>query len=883
MASTLLRCGNNGIRLLSNSHRARDGATSVALWTTNPAAFRQRRGEASRLAWRYLSGEKLERVDPTFASLSGDDLARAALSKAAALTRVTVEQIPYETSFYQAHDFICLDLLERYAPTRLELSPAALLTRADGALPADAIRAAFPSEIAPLYLDLMMFPGLGRSPIRMPDQGYREALRLAREKLAPQVADHPGLLLLAPELAGDGAANDDERMRRGAFTLARAGLPVPRVWAEKVDFAQITDVTLFEAFGRMRPGAVHATIAALLRDWLTQNSGAAAAPNLQPLRQALSRASVSGVIEREVADFAASYAALFGVSSGTVARERPVDRGASPEITRAAHLINATIGILTPAGQPLPDGHASVAWARAAAERGDRAAILALGRRIQKLDPTRDWMYWFEAAKRGHDLAAREFLSERNPLLADPKGQDLLWELQAAGVTPARDAPIKAALELAAAQLPKARETVEPGAPPPPEPPGNVSVVLDAVEKLTAARIASPGMVEKILEPMHWITPSTLGEFDHSDYRWIADRTIRARVLRVAREHLRQAVLRPGQPDFATFGNFAEAMRVIVVAESSTAMLDDIEAALERTQKGMTAAQDATWKEGAARQWLNLGRAVHQSGHSARALGCYRRTAALQPGSLALYADWLEAAFAAQAKTEIAEVTSLVLVAQDEEIKSESLGLLTRVALALAGNYGIPRHEARLRDLVAMLEREIGFLPEALTPFAPPPPPPGPGSAEWVRRLNLLNRFLGEASCPPEAVAQAWTLANAGLNLPATSSARSLLLPHEVITRLESLYHPGAQVLAERIKQSGTPEQRARHICGYWYAVEASEAADRFVARHQEGEPWALRALELWILDGKLTPQEVNDSYLKLLPALRTPAVTEWLKANPNP
>lgn len=859
-------------------------AASVALWTGNPNAFRQRRDAAGRLAWRYLSGERLERIDPALAKLRGDDLARAALGKAAALERVAVEQIEYESSFYQAHDFICLDMLERHAPTRLDLAPAALLSRADGRLPADEIRSALPPGVAQLYIDLMLFPGLGLSPVRMRDKGYAEAVRVAREKLAPHVAQHPALLLLAPGLAGSGAANDDERMRRGALTLAQAGLPVPRVWAEKVEVTRITDVTLFEAFGRLRPGAVHETIAGLLRDWLARHSDDTAAPNLQPLRQSLSRASVAGVIEREVTDFASSYAALFGGTAGAAPRERPVGRGASTEITRAAHLINATVGILNPAGKPLPDDHPSVAWVRAAAERGDRAAVLALGRRIQKIDPPRAWMYWFEAAKRGHDPAAREFLSDRNPLLAGPKGQAMLWELHAAGVATARGALIKAALELADQQLPKAWEAGEPGEPRPPEPPGNAALVLDAVEKLTAAGIASPAVLEKILGPMTWITPRHLGGLDRSNYRWIADRATRARVLRVAREHLRQAVLRPGHSDFAALGNFADAVRVVVVAEGPAPVLDDIEAALERTQKGMTPAQDATWKEGAARQWFNLGRALYQSGHPARALGCYRRCFALEPGTLALYAAWLEAAFAAQAKTEIAEVAGLVLGFKDEEIKGESLGLLTRVALGMAGPYGVPRNEARLRGVAALLEREIGFLPEALAPFAPPSTPPGVGAPEWVRRLNLLHRFLSDTDCPPEVVAQAWTLANAGLNQPVTSPVRSLLLPYEVIARLDAHHHhAAAKALVERINLSGTPEQRARQICGDWYAVEPSEAADRFVTRHKAGEPWALRALELWILDGKLSAQEVNASYLKLVPALRTPAVEGWLKAQSGP
>lgn len=860
----------------------RDFAAAVALWTEKPDAFRQRRDAGSSLAWRYLGGERLDRIDPALAKLGGAELARAALARAAALTHVSVEQIEYESSFYQAHDFICLDLLERFAPTRFDLSPAALLMRADGLLPADEIRAAFPADIAPLYLDVMTFPGVGVSSIRMPDAAWPAAVRTAREKLAPHFARHPALLLLAPGLAGPGAPNDDERMQRGALTLAQAGLPVPRVWADKVEFARITDVTLFESFGRLRPGGVHETTAALLRDWLGRHSGENAPPDPEPLRQALRRASLAGAIEREVAGFAASYAALFGASASAAPRERPVGRGASPAIARAAHLINATVGVLGPGGQPLPDTHASIAWVRAAAERGDAAAVLALGRRIQKLTPDRAWTYWFEAARRGHEPAAREFLSDRNPLLGEPSGQALLWDLHRAGVASVRPALVKAALDLAEQQLPKARETGEPGTPPPPEPPGNAAVVLDAVAQLTAAGIASPALLEMILQPMAWISPPTLGELDLSDYRWIADRAMRARVLRTAREHLRQAVLRPGHPDFAALGDFASAVRILAVAEGPAPVLDEIEAALERTQKGMTSPAAATGQEPAARLWANLARALRQSGQPARALGCFRRSAAGEAGSLALYAGWLEAAFAAQAGPEIADVTSRVLAFKDDEIKDESLGLLTRVALALAGPYGLPRDEARSRGLVALLEREAGFLPEALMPFAPTSARPGVRTAEWARRLNLLTRFLADADCPPEVVAQAWTIANAALNLPAASPVRSLLGPYETIARLESSHHAAAQALTERIQQSGTPEQRARLICGNWYTVEPFEVADRFVARHQAGESWALRALELWVLDGKLPAQDLRDRYFKLVPALRTSAVEAWLKANPE-
>lgn len=857
----------------------RNYASLVKLWRENPEALRARGDAAHSLAWRYLSGEALDRIDPALANLTQPERNRAALACAAELSRLEVERIEYDSHFHRAHLFLCLHLLEQHAPTRLDLTPVALSRRPGQKVPEPEIRAALPPEIATLYLELLEFPGLGLSPLRMQDPGWPAAVKVARERLVPRFATHPGLMLLAPELAAPGAPNDDERHRRTAIALSTAGLPVPDTWAAKVNLSAYAHVTQFDALARLRPTHGVSKGMRLLREWLRRNPGDDTAPDRDSFQRALRAASLSGALESEMTGLVADYSGIFGAAPARPPVARTVDRGTSPEVARAAHFVNATLGSPSGPVQPLPDDHPSVAWVRAAAERGDRAAVFVLGKRLQAHDPARAWRYWFETARRGHPLALRQLLSIDNPLLSEPAGLALLWDLHREGLNAATAWLGQATELLAARHLPGPRDSTAPTNTPAPA--GNVDAVLDAVTQLTAAQIPTPAVIEKLLQPMAWVTPQSLSGLDESGYVWIADRPTRLRVLQAARDHVRQAILRPGHPNVTTLKPAIAFLGILAGAEGVSPALDDVEAALETAHQGVTGSRDAAWSLEAAGQWMELGLVLRRVAQPARALEAFRRSAALHPAGTALLDWWLEAAFAAPAKAEIAQVAGRALAFPDAELKGESLALLTRVGLALAGPYGLPRDEARLRAITALLAQAAGFVPTELAPFAAPVSAP-PGSEEWTRRLDLLRRFIQEENCPPPMVARAWTLASPGLNQPPTAPVRTLLVPYEVIVRLESTHrHPEATRLIATIQKNGSPEQRARLLCGEWQAVEPFEAADRLVERIKAGDLPAQRALELWILDDRLPLDAVVGTYLREAPALRTPAVGAWLKRQP--
>lgn len=290
--------------------------------------------------------------------------------------------------------------------------------------------------------------------------------------------------------------------------------------------------------------------------------------------------------------------------------------------------------------------------------------------------------------------------------------------------------------------------------------------------------------------------------------------------------------------------------------------------------------KDSAWTNEIAGLWQVLAVQHRDRKAEATSLRCFQHAVAWSDSEY-IWSGYFLSAVANQSGGDICKAAPFQLRRSNDDLLNDSPILLTTVGEVLAGPYGLPRDEARLKAIAQLLTENTGGVPDALAAYATPTPIPPAGTPAWESLIRTqIRRFNGQQQ-PPHSAKFGWELASHALDLPATNSTDALLLPYQMLFRLaEDYHHADATAVLDRVEKSGSPEQRARRACGNYWAVEPFNGADLFVAKAKAGEVWAIRALELWILWDKLPKDAIEANYLKEFPSVKTVAVEQWLREN---
>lgn len=867
----------------------KDIAHIAADWEKNPQYFKRNPADLRRLAAFYVSGESLDLVNPKLAALPPSERDRAAWQLALSALRAAVETEDLDSKNPERLvDYVTLRFLQRVAPTRTDLWPTRLANKYPLEIPSALIQEALPGKAGKVY-ELLL---------KHPQGGAYETLRPGWNHFAHETADwsykdywgqFPELKIMAVANLPANAKQQPGMVATNILQLQDLDLPIPTEWYLGVATKPYDVLTLYGTMRRLTmpnirivQGDPELQIQAVVTNWLAQlRTDDPSAP--RELRRAFEAKYV--VLDTYEATSRFSRALQFGedyiaAANGTpvsATNAWPVDAITPFALARAAHLINASLGLPGAKSIALPETHPSVVWVQQAANANDPVAAWVWARRLQSQNSAAAMDYQIRAAQAGHEPAFVRVYSETN-LLAQPALQSGLWDLLQAGRTNFAPLLVKLAVATCGKELPEGYdpETDKP------RPQGDVTKVIRQLDRLTVAKAACPVVARRLLAsvPTYHVSTDLDTYLATSELAWIKDRKLRAQAFAAAAKHIQQTMFYPGIANLELVRAAIESLPQIALVRGGDTTYAEAETTLAEIITQWPGDRNAFWNEQVCNFWHVLAVQNRDRKAMAASLRCYQRAVALTADDT-VWEGYFEAAMANRSAADIKVSAPRQLARSNEQLLAASTSLFTSVAEALAGPYGLPADEARLKEMSQLLVYTTGGVPAALTKYAPAVKLPPAGSPEWQKAiLTQLRRFSAEQQ-PEHAVKFCWELAHNALDLPSEQSADALIAPYRMLHRLAEDYgHAEAKAILAQLEKTGTKEQRARNACADWWAVEPFNGADQFVLKAKAGEASALRSLELWILWDKLPKYAVEANYLKEFPSLKTAALEKWLREN---
>jgi hypothetical protein len=734
--------------------------------------------------------------------------------------------------------------------------------------------------------------------LKHPQGGAYATLRPGWNHFAHETADwlykdywgqFPELKIMAVANSPANAKQYPGMVATNILQLQELDLPIPTEWYLAVDPKPYDVLTLYGTMRRLTmpnirivQGDPELQIQAVLTNWLAKLRNYN--PSAQrELRRAFEERYV--VLDTYEPTSRFSRALQFGedyiaAANGTPVRTTnawPVDVITPFALARAAHLINASLGLPGAKSTALPETHPSVVWVQQAANTKDPVAAWVWAHRLQSQNSAAAMDYQIRAAQAGHEPAFARVYAETN-LLAKPALQQGLWDMLQAGRTNFAPQLVKLTVAACEKELP---EGYDPDTDKP-RPQGDVLKVISQLDRLTTAKVACPVVARRLLAsvPTYHISTDLETYLATSELAWIKDRKFRAQAFAAATKHIQQTMFYPGIANLDLVRAAIESLPQIALVRGGDATYAEAEATLAEIITQWPGERNAFWSEQVSSCWHVLAVQNRDRKAMVASLRCYQRTVALTADDT-VWEGYFEAAMANRAAADIKVSAPRQLARSNEALLAASTSLFTSVAEALAGPYGLPADEARLKEMSRLLVYTTGGVPDALTKYAPAIKIPPAGSPEWQKAiLTQLRRFSAEQQ-PEHVLKYGWELARSALDLPSEHSADALLAPYQMLHRLAEDYgHAEAKALLAQLEKTGTNEQRARNACADWWAVEPFSGADQFVLKAKAGEASALRSLELWILWDKLPKYAVEANYLKEFPSLKTAAMEKWLREN---
>ncbi|MGC3961381.1 MAG: hypothetical protein QM813_26675 [Verrucomicrobiota bacterium] len=840
-----------------------------------------------RLAAYLISGASLEGVAPAIAKLPTAEREQAAWDLA---LRALSDAI--ESGYYVYRDqaryteFATLYFLHRVATNRTDLWPNRLVERYPEAVPSEVIEQALPAEAAKIYELLLRHPYGGPYAQVSPSANHFTVVAIATA-LQPYREKYPELKIVTPGELLPKADTDKAKLVSEILQLQSLGLPVPGPWYQSRPDQLFDTLTLYRTKRMLTEPTYHSirgdpevNILTTVSHWLaTLNTF-----NDEDLSRLETALRDTPVVFAEN-DYMRTNGMFFGKDLLALANGKPVqavipwpvDQFTPAVVARAAHLINASLGQFNAKSAALPESHPSIAWVRAAGATNDPLALWVMGNRLASQQATEASDYLRRAAFAGHALAFEQVYAKEN-LLAHPALQQELVTLFKAGRTNLAPLLISLAEVVCEKELPSGYDPDTDK----PLPQGDVLKVIAALDRLTAAKLSCPVVVERLLQPLPTSRTSDNLEklLNESDVVWIKDRKLRAQAFAAAAKHVQQTMFYPGIANVDLVRRALDFFPQMQLARGGDTLYPEAEVTLTEIVSRWPVVRTMGWSNQISSCWHVLAVQNRERKALAASLRCYQRAVTLTD-DITVWQGYFEIAMANRSVADIKTSAPRQLARSNAELLDASITLFTDLAEALAGPYGLPADEARLKEMSTILVETTGGVPDVLAKYAPPVKIPATGSPEWEKAiLSQVSRFsLGLQ--PEHAVKFSWELTRTALELPSDRKAEVLMAPYQMLHRLAENYdHVEAKAALARLEKAGTTEQRARNTCADWWAVEPFTAADQLVEKLKAGEKWATRALELWICWGKLPKNAVAENYLKELPQLRTTAVTQWLNAN---
>ncbi len=865
----------------------KDIARLAANWEKNPQYFKRTPADLQRIAAYYVSGDPLDVVNPKLAALPPAERDQAAWQLALAALRAAVETDDYDSrNPDRLVAYATLRFLQHVAPGRPDLWPARLAHKYPVEVPSAVIQEALPGDAGKVY-ELLL---------KHPQGGAYATLRPGWNHFGPESADwtykdywsqFPELKIMAVANSPAQAKQSPGMLATNILQLQALDLPIPTEWYLAVDIKPYDVLTLYGSkrlltlpVQRIIQGDPELEVQGIVTNWLaklrTYDDSA---------RQELRRAFEQKYLRLDTSDptnqfsralqFGADYLAAANGTPVSATDAWPVDSITPAGLARAAHLINASLGLHGAKYIALPTTHPSVVWVQQAANTNDPVAAWVWANRLQSQNSAPAGDYLIRAAQAGHQTAFARVYSETN-LLANPALQLGLWDMLRAGHTNVAPQLVKLTVATCEQELPEGYDPATDK----PRPQGDVLKVLSQLDRLTAVKAACPVVARRLLAsvPTYHISTDLDTYLATSELAWIKDPKLRAQAFAAATTHIQQTMFYPGIANMQLVRAAIECLPQIALVRGGDTTYAEAETTLAAIITQWPGERNAFWNEQACNYWHVLAVQNRDRQALAASLRCYQRAVALTADDT-VWEGYFEVAMANRSAADIKISAPRQLARKNEELLAASTSLFTSVAEALAGPYGLPADEARLKEMSRLLVYTTGGVPEALTQYAPAIKIPPVGSPEWQQAiLTQLRRFSAEQQ-PEHAVKFCWELAHNALDLPSAQSADALIAPYQMLHRLAEDYgHAEAKAILAQLEKTGTNEQRARNACGDWWAVEPFNGADQFVSKAKAGEAWALRSLELWILWDKLPKYAVEENYLKEFPSLKTAALEKWLR-----